>query len=111
MVKIRSIWDRCYDFLNFFAEKFSEKIGVFCTNYCKNCAHNIGFWDKRHFFRRILGKIAENCDHNIDPGHPSWQLWIIDTGKEMSQKLNKVGILKVTNAFSLTFTYLAEWPF
>jgi hypothetical protein len=21
--------DRCYDFLNFFAEKFSEKIGVF----------------------------------------------------------------------------------
>jgi hypothetical protein len=23
------IWDRCYDFLNIFAEKFSEKIGVF----------------------------------------------------------------------------------
>jgi hypothetical protein len=22
------IWDRCYDFLNIFAEKFSEKIGV-----------------------------------------------------------------------------------
>jgi hypothetical protein len=22
-------WDRCYDFLNIFAEKFSEKIGVF----------------------------------------------------------------------------------
>jgi hypothetical protein len=22
--------------------------------------HNIGFWEKRHFF-------AENCDHNIDP--------------------------------------------
>jgi hypothetical protein len=26
--------DRCYDFLNIFAEKFSEKIGVFCSNYC-----------------------------------------------------------------------------
>jgi hypothetical protein len=24
--------DRCYDFLNIFAEKFSEKIGVFCSN-------------------------------------------------------------------------------
>jgi hypothetical protein len=22
-------WDRCYDFFNIFAEKFSEKIGVF----------------------------------------------------------------------------------
>jgi hypothetical protein len=23
-------WDRCYDFLNIFAETFGEKIGVFC---------------------------------------------------------------------------------
>jgi hypothetical protein len=28
---------------------------------------NIGFREKRHFFRRKLSKIAENCDHNIDP--------------------------------------------
>jgi hypothetical protein len=51
------IWDRCYYFLNIFAEKFSEKIGVFCSSYCqfcKNCDHNIGFWEKRQFF-------AENC--------------------------------------------------
>jgi hypothetical protein len=27
-------WDRCYDFLNIFAKKFSEKNGVFCSNYC-----------------------------------------------------------------------------
>jgi hypothetical protein len=26
--------DRCYDFLNIFAEKFSENIGVFYSNYC-----------------------------------------------------------------------------
>jgi hypothetical protein len=26
--------DRCYDFLNIFAEKFSANIGVFCLNYC-----------------------------------------------------------------------------
>jgi hypothetical protein len=25
------------------------------------------FQEKRQFFRRKLGKIAENCDHNIDP--------------------------------------------
>jgi hypothetical protein len=29
--------------------------------------HNIGFWEKRQFFRRKLAKIAENCDHNIGP--------------------------------------------
>jgi hypothetical protein len=29
--------------------------------------HNIGFWEKRQFFLRKLLKIAENCDHNIDP--------------------------------------------
>jgi hypothetical protein len=29
--------------------------------------HNIGFWEKRQFFRQKLSKIAENCDHNIDP--------------------------------------------
>jgi hypothetical protein len=62
--------DRCYDFLNIFAEKFSEKIGVFDLKQSKimqNFDHNIGFWEKRKFFRRKLSKIAENCDHNIDP--------------------------------------------
>jgi hypothetical protein len=29
--------------------------------------HNIGIKEKRQFFRWNLGKIAENCDHNIDP--------------------------------------------
>jgi hypothetical protein len=28
---------------------------------------NMGFWEKRKFFRRNWAKIAENCDHNIDP--------------------------------------------
>jgi hypothetical protein len=26
--------DRCYDFLNIFAEKFSKKFAFFCKNYC-----------------------------------------------------------------------------
>jgi hypothetical protein len=33
----------------------------------KKIDHNIGFREKRQFFHRKLGKIAENCDHNIDP--------------------------------------------
>jgi hypothetical protein len=33
----------------------------------QNVDHNIGFREKRQFFRRKLAKIAENCDHNIDP--------------------------------------------
>jgi hypothetical protein len=38
--------DRCYDFENIFAEKFSEYIGVFGSNYSyflKKIDHNIGF--------------------------------------------------------------------
>jgi hypothetical protein len=31
--------------------------------------HNIG--EKRQFFRRKLAKIAEKCDHNIDPWRDS----------------------------------------
>jgi hypothetical protein len=33
----------------------------------QNFDHDIGSWEKRQFFRRKLAKIAENCDHNIDP--------------------------------------------
>jgi hypothetical protein len=29
--------------------------------------HNIVVLEKRHFCRQKLAKIAENCDHNIDP--------------------------------------------
>jgi hypothetical protein len=40
----------------------------------QNFDHNIGFWEKRQFFRRKLSKIAENCDHNIDP-RTLWELY------------------------------------
>jgi hypothetical protein len=33
----------------------------------QNVDHNIGFGEKRQFARQKLLKIAENCDHNIDP--------------------------------------------
>jgi hypothetical protein len=38
----------------------------------KKIDHNIGFREKRQFFRRKLGKIAENFDHNIDPWSLEW---------------------------------------
>jgi hypothetical protein len=63
--------DRCfYYFLNIFAEKFSEKNGVFVSKQSQileKVDHHIGFCEKRQFFRQKLSKIAENCDHNIDP--------------------------------------------
>jgi hypothetical protein len=63
--------DRCYDFLNIFAKKFSEKIGVLTQNKAKLCKIliiTLFFFKKNaNFFRQKLAKIAENCDHNIDP--------------------------------------------
>jgi hypothetical protein len=46
----------------------------------QNFDHNIGFWEKRQFFRLKLSKISENCDHNIDP----WSL-----KKKISQTCRK----------------------
>jgi hypothetical protein len=44
----------------------------------QNFDHNIGFWEKRQFFRQNLSKIAENCDHNIaQSGHPARYICII----------------------------------
>jgi hypothetical protein len=43
-VTARVSWGRCYDFLNIFAEKFSEIIGVFGlkkAKICKKFYHNI----------------------------------------------------------------------
>jgi hypothetical protein len=46
--------------------------GPTTASFCKNCDNNIGFWEKRQFFRRKLAKNAENCDHNIDPRVTRW---------------------------------------
>jgi hypothetical protein len=72
------------------AKKFGEKNGVFCANYvplvlCKTIDHhNIDFCEKRHFVSRKLAKMAENCDHNIDP-------WLIKKAL-LSARLPKVTI-------------------
>jgi hypothetical protein len=60
--------------LKIFSPKKLAKILAFFAqtkaSFCKNCDHNIGFREKRQFFRRKLAKNAENCDHNIDPWSP-----------------------------------------
>jgi hypothetical protein len=57
--------------LKIFLPKHLAKILAFfaqtTASFCKNCDHNISFWEKRQFFRLKLSKISENCDHNIDP--------------------------------------------
>jgi hypothetical protein len=67
------LWDRCFDFLNIFAEVFGEKTAFFAQTtaiFCKKIDHNIGFWGKLQFFRQKLAKIEENFDHYIDPWSP-----------------------------------------
>jgi hypothetical protein len=63
--------DRCYDFLNVFAEKFSKKLAFLTHNKAKICKIliiTLVFEKNANFFRRNFSKIAENCDQNIDPG-------------------------------------------
>jgi hypothetical protein len=57
-------------FKNYFCQKKSAKKLPFWTQnkakLWKKLDHNIGFWEKRQFFRRKLAKIAEHYDYNID---------------------------------------------
>jgi hypothetical protein len=56
--------------LKIFLPKNSAKKLAFLTQnklHMQKFYHNIVFLEKRHIFRRKLSKIAENCDHNIDP--------------------------------------------
>jgi hypothetical protein len=58
-------------FFKYFRRKILQKNWRFWLNtklnFWKKVDHNIGIQEKRQFFRRKLSKIAENCDHNIDP--------------------------------------------
>jgi hypothetical protein len=57
--------------LKIFSPKNLAKVFAFLAqttvSFCKNCDRNIGFREKRQFFRQKLAKIAEICDHIIDP--------------------------------------------
>jgi hypothetical protein len=47
----------------------------------KQIDHNIGFIEKRHFFRRKLTKITENCDYNIDPWSSEFEPFLFYSSK------------------------------
>jgi hypothetical protein len=48
--------------LKYFRQKIAKKLALLTQNKAKLCKILI-----ITFFRRKLSKIAENCDHNIDP--------------------------------------------
>jgi hypothetical protein len=63
--------DRCYDFLKKFSPKNSAKNWHFrlktkLGKLCKILLITLVFEKNANFFRQILSKISENCDHNID---------------------------------------------
>jgi hypothetical protein len=57
-----------------FSPKMSAKKMAFLTQnkakICKILIITLVFEKNANFFRRKLAKIAENCDHNIDPWSP-----------------------------------------
>jgi hypothetical protein len=57
----------------------------------QNFNHNFVFREKRNFFRRKLSKIAENCDHNIDPRlHFLVPASLLNVAPERPNKINKL---------------------
>jgi hypothetical protein len=71
-------WNQCYDFLKILSSTNLEKMEFFAQNKAKLCKNWIITLvlgrEKRQFFRRKLAKIAENCDHNIDPWDQCYDL-------------------------------------
>jgi hypothetical protein len=56
-------------FFKYFRQKFGEKMALLTQNkdkLCKNFIITLVF-EKNDIFRQKLARIAENCDHNIDP--------------------------------------------
>jgi hypothetical protein len=54
----------------FSPKNFANKLAFFAQSKAKlrkNVIITLVFEKKRQFFRKKLAKIAENCDHNIDP--------------------------------------------
>jgi hypothetical protein len=55
--------------LKIFSQKIGNNNGVFAetTAFCKKLIGTLVFEKKTPIFSPKLSKIAENCDHNIDP--------------------------------------------
>jgi hypothetical protein len=62
--------DRCFALWNIFANFWVKKMAFLPQSKAKLCKHlilTLVFEIIANFFARLLSKIAENCDHNIDP--------------------------------------------
>jgi hypothetical protein len=80
----------CYNYLNYNRWKncrkkcrFLLKILLFLA---KNIHKNV-FQENRHFFRRKLVKIAENCGHNIEPR--LWQFFSAGSLQHFQSELHR----------------------
>jgi hypothetical protein len=79
-------WAEWPDSENFHPHCLVKKIGVFLNyQYYDQLFSKLSFVSsqKCQFFLPKIGKIAENCDHNIDP----WSHWV--EGKLMTSKCSK----------------------
>jgi hypothetical protein len=65
---------------------------------CKILIITLVFEKKRQFFRRKLSKIAENCDHNIDPWDRCCDLKYISAEKNW----RKIGDLNQITALNIS---------
>jgi hypothetical protein len=81
-------------FLKYFRRKIRQKISILTQNKAKLCKILIItlVFEKNANFSPKMSKIAENCDHNIDP----WSPWLkgekITTAK-VQPSINLIGFL------------------
>jgi hypothetical protein len=79
----------------FSPKNFAKKLAFLTRNKAKlhtqKFDHNIGFLEKRQFFRRNLSKIAENCDHNIDPLLGNYCIFIVFHGRSINFSKKRLG--------------------
>jgi hypothetical protein len=59
------------------------------------------FWEKNAIFRRKLAKIAENCDHNIDPMTSVSTIWSHCLGLFLSIRPSDIRLLRTVVQFNI----------
>jgi hypothetical protein len=62
--------------LKMFSAKILALFAQTNASFCKNVSITLVFEKNANFVRRKLAKIADNCDHNIDPWSQSYDLVI-----------------------------------
>jgi hypothetical protein len=95
---IKPAWDRCYDFKNIFSKILAKTLAFFVQNtasFSKNCFITLVLKKIAIFSAENWAKIAENCDHNIDP---------------MNLKNKYVSICKYCQSYSVLLASRVQFP-